>query len=355
MFIYVVGLLFLASVLFVAFEDFLFKTSTLKNRLSESLFVYIKNPICFFIFLVRAFFLLSDEKFVAIGVQFLYLPCVIFIGKFCIDLCMRNDTVRNWHTIHVSDSQKLKIYWTTHLMTLTWALRFFYGVILVYGCFHVYELAESLNKDLLEDEQLFEQSQETLIKLDKLWFSLQAFVTTLMCQLTAQVMVAYMLPEIQKPMMQTCRYCVTSAGTIVFVCGGAGLLACDLPAFQPNEPNAVNDMFRSFRGLPLFESAAGMLIFQNIQFLVKNGDIDLTLITDPTTGRVSDELMCLHLKTTYKQLIIDKCSPGFALKYASPESLVTKACQQMSADFTQWIKKKLSLKGCQEKSTLTKK
>jgi len=332
MFVYTIPLLFLVSVLFVAFEDYIFKTSTLKDRLSQAIFVYMKNPIYFVLFSVSAFLLLSDGRFAAIGVQFLYLPCIVFIGKLFIDLCMRNETVQNCHTTYMSDSERLQSYWTTHLMIVTWSLRLFYGAILVYACFHLYGLAESVNKDLVEHESLFQQSQETLIKLDKLWFSVQAFFTTMMCQLTAQVMVVHMLPEIQGPIMQTCRYCVTSAGTVAIVCTGGGLIICDLPAFQPNEAHAVNDMFRSIRGLPLFESAAGMFLFQNIQFLVKSGEIDLALITDPKTGRVSDELMCLHLKTTYKQLVTDKCSPGFAMKYASPESLITKACQQISTD-----------------------
>ena len=150
-----------------------------------------------------------------------------------------------------------------------------------------------------------------------------------MCQLTAQVMVAHMLFELKAPMLQTCRSCVT--GSIVLACFGGGL--CDLPFFQPVQANAVNDAFRSLRGLPLFETATGLVIFQNIHFLVQSGEIDLALITDPKTGRVSDELMCLHLKTTYKQLVLDKCSPGFA--DASPENVL--ACSQM--DFLNWGKR----------------
>lgn len=156
-----------------------------------------------------------------------------------------------------------------------------------------------------------------------------------MCQLTAQVMVAHMLPELKAPMLHTCRYCVTATGSIVLVCFGGGLVACDLPVFQPVQANAVNDAFRSLRGLPLFETATGLVIFQNIHFLVQSGEIDLALITDPKTGRVSDELMCLHLKTTYKQLVLDKCSPGFA--DASPENVL--ACSQMAQNFLNWGKR----------------
>lgn len=344
MFLYLFALVFIACVLFVAFEDSVFKTSTLKQRFSQALFVYIQNPVYFLLFSVRAFFLASDGQFAALGVQFVYLPCVVFIAKLFIDLCMRSDTIRNWHTIYVSDNQHIQNYWTTHLMSLTWTLRLFYAGVIVYACFHFYGLMESLNTDLLAYEQLFDWSQESLSRFGKLWFSVQAFLIAMMCQLTAQVMVVHMLPEIQGPMTQTCRYCVTSAGTIVLVCAGGGLIACDLPAFHPSQPNVVNDTFRSIRGLPLFESAIGMFMFQNIQFLVHSGEIDLSLITDPTTGRVSDELMCLHLKTTYKQLVIDKCSPGFAMKYASPESLLTKACSQMSSDFVSWVKKKCTSK-----------
>ena len=113
--------------------------------------------------------------------------------------------------------------------------------------------------------------------------------------------------------------------------------SCDLPFFQPVQANAVNDAFRSLRGLPLFETATGLGIFQNIHFLVQSGEIDLALITDPKTGRISDELMCVHLKTTYKQLVLDKCSPGFAAKYVSPENVL--ACSQMAHNFLNWEKR----------------
>ena len=94
-------------------------------------------------------------------------------------------------------------------------------------------LTESMNKDIFELEQLFKWSQETLFRVNKLWFSLQAFLATIMCQLTAQGMVAHMLPELKAPMLHTCRSCVTATGSIVLVCFGGGLVACDLPVFQP--------------------------------------------------------------------------------------------------------------------------
>lgn len=354
-FFFFVGAAFIASVLFVVVEDAAFdRTSTLKARLSEALFVYIQNPVIFVLFLVRAFFLLSDGRITAIGIQFLYLPCVVFIGKLCIEVAFRNETIQNWHTIYVSDTEQIKSYWAKELMLLTYAFRVLYGAIFFYGCFELYFLVESVSKDFIECQQMFERSQETLDRVGNLWFSLQAFFATTMCQLTAQVMVVHMLPEIQGPGMQTCRYCVTAAGSIVLVCVGSGLATCDLPAFQPNEPTLVNETFRSMRGLPLYESPLGMYIFQNIKYLVVSGEIDLALITDPVTGRISDELMCMHMRTTYKDLIVEKCSPGFSAKYASPENVLTKACKELCTDFTQWVKKKFSFGMTKGKITVEK-
>lgn len=332
--LYIVMMLFIACFLFVAVEDFALRKSTLKNRWRNAIFVYVHNPIYFIFFLVKAFFLFSDGRLAAIGVQFLYLPCVVFIGKLCVDLCMRNETVRQWYTMYVSDNEHIQKYWTSHLGGITWALRLFYGVVFVYAGFHFYALLESV------DAQPFERSQEIDFRLSELWFSLQAFFTVMMCQLTAEVMVIHMLPDVQGAKTQTYRSCVTSAGTIVLVCVGGGLIACDAPAFWSTQPNDIRDTFRSVRGLPLVESAAGLYMFQNIHFLVHKGDIDYALITDPETGRLSDERMVFHLKTTYKQLVMDKCSADFASKYASPESFITKACYQMSGDFVNWVKKK---------------
>ena len=350
-----VGSAFIVSVLFMALEDQIYETNKLKHRLAQSLFIYLQNPVYFILFLVRAFFLLSDGRMTAIGIQFLYLPCLVFIGKLCIDLAFRNETIQNWHTIYVSDDQRIKTYWAKELMILTQAFRLLYGTIFFYGCFELYSLVESMGKDFIQFEQVFERSQETLDRLENLWFSLQAFFTTTMCQLTAQVMVVHMLPEIQGPAMQTCRYCVTAAGSLVLVCVGGGLATCDLPAFQPNKPTVANDTFRSILGLPLFESTLGMIVFENIKFLVKSGEIDLALITDPETGRISDKLMYMHMKTTYKDLIVKKCSPGFSAKYASPENVLTKACKELCTDITQCVKKKFSFDMTKGKITVEKK
>ena len=81
MFVYVLAILFLLSVLFVAFEHIVFKMSTLKQRLSQAIFIYIQNPVVFILFLGRAFFFIADGRFTSIGVQFLYFPCAVFTAK----------------------------------------------------------------------------------------------------------------------------------------------------------------------------------------------------------------------------------------------------------------------------------
>ena len=168
MFVYVLAILFLLSVLFVAFEHYVFKMSTLKQRLSQAIFIYIQNPVVFILFLGRAFFFIADGRFTSIGVQFLYFPCAVFTAKLFFDLCMRNSTFKNYYTIYVADNQRIQNYWTNHLMPYTWALRFFYGISILYGCFHFCMLAESMNKHIFELEQLFPWSQETLFRVDKL-------------------------------------------------------------------------------------------------------------------------------------------------------------------------------------------
>lgn len=335
-----VATLFCLAVFYLAVEDQVLKTSALQQRLFQAFLVYRQNPFFFLFFLMRSFFMVLDGNLTGIVVAFFYLPMGVFIAKLFFDLCMKNARIKKNYATFVSDNAILQKYWREHLQWFTWVMRLIYAISFGYVCFSLYATSQSMHFDMLHMNGIFfECSPQTLASFGDVWFGLKCLFTANIFHLTVQLGIVNMLPVVEGKLMQNCRYCLNSAGKLVLVCTGGGFVASDLIITGVNGPHIVIDQFRYVQGLPLFESAAGYATYQNIQFLVHSGQIDLKLITDPKTGRISDELMLFHLRTTYKELVREKCAAGFSTAVAAPEDIVTKACYSMAGDFVRWVKK----------------
>lgn len=114
----------------------------------------------------------------------------------------------------------------------------------------------------------------------------------------------------------------------------------DVPIFQNTIPV---DAARSVIGKPLLEDTAGHFIYANLGPFVKSGQIDINLITDPKTGRVTKALMMKHSQTTYRDLLIAEAAPGFVAVYVAPEAVIATGIKNLVLkpikDVSSWARK----------------
>ena len=247
-----------------------------------------------------------------------------------------------------SDAQHIETYWQENLQSVFWFFRFAYftfgGLVLwnVSLCLGGYEISSNGTLELFLPEQsgiiispFFEGTLRSNIA-----FALGGFVATAAAQLAIQSSIAYMLPAVEAPLMQTCRYCVNTFGKVTFVCVGGSYMVHDVPVFQNTIPV---DVARLVIGKPLLEDTVGHFIYANLGPFVKSGQIDINLITDPKTGRVTKALMIKHSQTTYRDLLIAEAAPGFVTTYVAPEAVIATGIKNLTLkpikDLSSWARK----------------
>ena len=267
---------------------------------------------------------------------------VIFLGERILQI----KWVKQKYETFRSDAQHIETYWQKNLQSVLWFFRFAYltfgGLILwnVSLCLGGYEISPNGTLELL----LLEQPG---IIISNIAFALGGFVVTAAAQLTMLSSVAYMLPSVEAPCMQTCRYCVDKAGKLILVCGVGSYMNHEVPFWQNTLPV---DTCRRVLGKPLLESSIGFYIYENIKRHIDSGATDLNHLIDPTTGRLSDAKMKSHCKTTYRTFLLSQkdTSPGFILSHVAPENVVYTGVKNLLVDtgesFSSWAKKALSWK-----------
>lgn len=305
------------------------------TRAHTAILKLLSNPFFVGLFFLRfAYNLYVQQPFESVY-SLCCIMLVVMVTTYVGEQLMKIPHATHTYQTFWSDHARIQAYWQKHLTPVRW---FFRGAYLSFGGLALYSmhgLFGSYEFDAMGMTLPMANQHVDSVFCD-IGFGLGGCICTALADLAVHTTVVYMVPSVELPTVHTCRYCVDACGKITLICFGGAYLSHDVPFLQHTIPA---DTARWVMGKPLLESPVGHFIYANIRHLVENGEMDITLLTDPKTGRLSDDLMCVHMKTTYKQLIIDRCSPGFAAKYAAPERVLVKAFYAVSDDVVQWTKK----------------
>ena len=211
----------------------------------KALIKILSNPLFLFFFSMRIMYNMYYGHFFQVfyNVTFIILlfMFVIFLGERILQI----KWVKQKYEIFRSDAQHIETYWQKNLQGVLWFFRFAYltfgGLILwnVSLCLGSYEISPNGTLELPEQPGIVIVA-----------FALGGFVAIVAAQLTMQSSVAYMLPSVGAPLMQTCRYCVNNFGKVALVCVGGSYMVHDVPVLQNTIPV---DAARSVIGKPLLE------------------------------------------------------------------------------------------------------
>lgn len=305
----------------------------------KALIKILSNPLFLFFFSMRTMYNMYYGHFFQVFYNgtftILLFMFVIFLGERILQITWLKQKYETFR----SDAQHIETYWQENLQSVLWFFRFAYltfgGLILwnVSLCLGGYEISPNGTLELFLPEQ-------PGILISNIAFALGGFVATAAAQLTMQSSIAYMLPAVEGPLMQTCRYCVNHFGKVTLVCVGGSYMVHDVPVFQNTLPV---DAARVVIGKPLLEDTVGHFIYANLRPFVESGQIDINLITDPKTGRVTNALMIEHSQTTYRDLLSAKAAPGFVTAYVAPEVVIATGIKNWALkpikDLSSWARK----------------
>jgi len=301
----------------------------------------VSNPLFLVVFFLRIMYNLYHHNFVEIVYSFIVIMSFFVVTTLLGEWLMQVKWIKQHYETFQSDDQHLETYWQKNLKSVAWFFRFAYLVSGVVVFFHV---AGFFGGYAFSNGMLVAIEPEHVgMSFAGVGFGLGGFLSTAMAELVVQTSVAYMLPAVEAPLMQTCRYCVDKFGKVTIVCFGGAYMLNDVPLLQNTVPV---DAARMLLGKPLLESSTGHIIYANLRPLIESGEVDINLLTDPKTGRLSDDLMVHHCKTTYKGVISKRCAPWFVTTYASPENVVYTGIKNLSSDtvngVSSWARKTFS-------------
>lgn len=297
-------------------------------RFQNAIMKLFSNPLLVLVLFCRTAYNLYHGNGFEVVYSLGFIISILMVTALLNDWAMQIPWLKKSSDIFWSDDQRIQEYWQRHLQPVVWFFRLSYlsfGALAFWNISSFFESYELGSKGVLVPIELG-QAQTVLAGMG---FGFGGFISTALAEFILQISVVHMVPEIASPFMQNCRYCIDKFGKATVICVGGPYMAHDIPFLQNTFPV---DAARTIMGKPLFESTTGHMIYANLRPLVESGEIDITLITDPKTGRVSDDLMIQHCKTTYRKLITERCAPGFAAAYSSPEGVLSASIKNMSTD-----------------------
>lgn len=303
------------------------KEMELKNTglFQKAITKILSNPLFVLLFSLRAMYNMYYGYFFQVFYNMAFTILLFMFFIFLAEQLMQIKWLKQKYETFQSDAQHIETYWQENFKNVLWFFRFAYltfaGIMLwnISLAFGGYEIGPNNTLELFLPEQ-------PGVLISNIAFGLGGFVSTAAAQLAMQISVTYMLPVVEKPLMQTCRYCVNNFGKVTLVCVGGSYMLNDVPLFQNTIPV---DAARFVLGKPFLEDTAGHFIYSNLRPFVESGRIDINLLTDPKTGRVTNVLMIQHSQTTYRDLLIAEAAPGFITAYVAPEGVITKGIKNM--------------------------
>lgn len=321
------------------------------NLFQKALMKIVSNPLFLVFFSLRTMYNMYYGHFFQVCYNITFTILLFMFVTFLSERILQITWVKQKYETFQSDAQSIEAYWQDNLRGILWFFRFAYltfGGLVVWSlslCVGGYEMSPNGALELFLPEQ-------PCVIISHLAFALGGFIATASAQLTMQLSIAYMLPAVEGPLMQTCRYCVSHLGKVTLVCVGGSYMMHDVPFLQNTFPV---DVARWVIGKPFLEDTTAHFIYSNLRPFVESGRIDINLITDPTTGRVTNALMVQHSQTTYRHLLSTstEVAPGFVATYVAPEVVLATSIKKLALkpikDLSSWAQKTFTWTGTKSK------